>query len=169
MVDSRRESTQGGTANKQGRVLEKTIIPTFEEHGFKILAFSDWMKNPDAYGKELVLKNVPYTSIYGHNGKNEFLVQSEKFNLNLRIECKWQQSSGSVDEKYPYLLLNCLEAIPENEVIIIYGGGGMKTGAISWLKTAISSKKYRDESTQDKQIHVFSLEEFILWANKRLK
>lgn len=161
--------TQGGTANTQGRILENTIIPTFEARGFEVIKYSDWKKKPDKYGSEILLKHVPYTTIYGHKGYTEFLAQSKRYHLNHRIECKWQQSSGSVDEKLPYLYLNCLEAMPEPNVIIIAGGGGMKKGAIPWLKRVVLGRSYFSEGIEEKNIQVFSLEEFILWANQTLK
>ena len=167
MTDS--SPTQGGTANRQGRVLEKTIIPTFEARSFEIVKYSDWMKKPDKYGSEILLKHVPYTTIYGHRGYTEFLAQSKRYNLNHRIECKWQQSSGSVDEKFPYLYLNCIEAMPEPNIIIIAGGGGMKQGAIPWLKRVVLERRYLPVGAAEKNIQVFSIEEFLLWANQTFK
>ncbi|MDP2637026.1 MAG: hypothetical protein Q8P03_00205, partial [bacterium] len=38
-----------------------------------------------------------------------FIVNRELFPDDLIIECKWQQSGGSVDEKYPFLLFNILK------------------------------------------------------------
>ena len=160
--------SQGAIANKQGRILENTIIPTFTARGFEVISYSKWRKKPEKYSKELLLTNAPYKSIYGHNGKTEFLVKSQKLNLNVRIECKWQQSSGSVDEKYPYLYLNCIEAMPEKEIIIVHGGGGMKAGALLWLKESVKQKKFQNPS-QTKNIQVFTLEEFLMWANKVLR
>jgi hypothetical protein len=161
--------TPGATANSQGKVLESTIIPTFEHRGFEVVAYSKWIKATQAFGEELLLKHVPYTTIYGHPGYTEFLVKSQRYGLNTRIECKWQQSSGSVDEKFPYLYLNCIEAMPENDIIIVAGGGGMKEGAIPWLKRAVSEKLYVSESMPQKKIQVLSLDEFLRWANRTLK
>ena len=161
--------TQGGAANHQGRILERTVVPTFESHGFEVVAYSAWKKQPANYGTELLLKHVPYTTIYNQKGFTEFLVKSERFGLNVRIECKWQQSSGSVDEKLPYLYLNCIETMPETDIIIIAGGGGMKPGAIPWLKDAVSQQKYVSSETPKKNIQVFSIEEFMTWANKKLR
>ncbi|MGF1535329.1 MAG: PD-(D/E)XK nuclease superfamily protein [Elainellaceae cyanobacterium] len=162
-------TTQGGAANRQGKVLESTVIPTFESRGFAVVRYSAWCKKPQDYGMELLLKNVPYTTIYGQRGYTEFLVKSERFGLNTRIECKWQQSSGSVDEKLPYLYLNCVEAMPEDDIIVIAGGGGMKPGAIPWLRTAVAQGKYRSPGAARKNIQVFSLEEFLAWANRALR
>ena len=121
------------------------------------------------YGRELLLRNVPFESIYGHASKTEFLLSSALHDKLIRIECKWQQVSGSVDEKFPYLFLNCLEAMPEQEIIIIVDGGGAKPGAIDWLKNTVTSKKYRNKSNLNKSIHVMNLREFIIWANKSFR
>lgn len=161
--------TQGGKANKQGKILEDMIEPLFRANGFEIVPYAKWVKDPGKYGDELLLKGVPYTTIYGHQGKNEFLIRSKKCELNVRIECKWQQSAGSVDEKYPYLYLNCIDAIPESNIIIVYGGGGMKAGALAWLKSACDNHLYQDDPGQKKEIQVLAIEEFMLWANNTLK
>jgi hypothetical protein len=50
--------------------------------------------------------------------------------LEIGIECKWQRISGSVDEKFPYAYLNCIEAMPERDIIIVVDGGGAKQGAV---------------------------------------
>jgi len=161
-------TTQGSIANRQGKILERTVIPTFENYGFEVMLFSKWDKNPQNYGSEFLLRNVPYKTIYGHPGRTEFLARSARLGLNTRIECKWQQSSGSVDEKLPYLYLNCLEAMPENEIIIVIDGGGMKPGALEWLLQAVEGQKYLGENAQQKSIQVFSISEFVSWANKTL-
>lgn len=161
--------TAGGTsANKQGKVLESTILPCLQRHGFKIERYSKWIKKPEAFGDEVVLTNVPYQTIYGHRGFTEFLLISKSKGMKLRIECKWQQSGGSVDEKLPYLYLNCIQSIPENDIIIIVGGGGMKKGAIQWLKDAVEKKLYQilDPSAPTKQVRVFTIDDFLSWANR---
>lgn len=170
---------QGGSlANYSGSTLEKTIIGTLLSKGFSLVQYRDYanylkkygeQKTVEKYGAELLLRNVPFQTIYNHPGNTEFLLHSKQYNLNVRIEAKWQQSSGSVDEKFPYLYLNCLEAMPESEIIIIVDGGGAKAGAISWLRNAVNKKLYTDEKTVKKKIQVFNLTEFITWVNKRFR
>jgi hypothetical protein len=110
---------QGSYASKQGHILESTVESTFREKSFEVLMFRKWQKKPEQHGKELLLKNCPFTNIYHQPGNTEFLLKSEKYNCEIRIECKWQQSSGSVDEKFPYLYLNCIEAMPEKHIVIV--------------------------------------------------
>jgi len=118
--------------------------------GFKLLNYWVWLKNKEKYGEELLLEYVPFTTVYEHKGNTEFLLISQKYDLKIRIECKWQQVAGSVYEKLPYLYLNTIEAMPENSVMILIDGAGCKAGAIKWLKDAVKQKKYTTEETENK-------------------
>ncbi len=160
---------KGSLASGQGKVLEENVISTFSRKGFEVVMWSDWNRNRHRYGDELLLKNAPFKNIYGHDGYTEFLLKSEKYELEIRIECKWQQSAGSVDEKFPYLYLNCIEAMPENHIAIIIDGGGAKEGAVRWLKNAAEKRLFTDEKSSRKIIDIFSLSEFIQWANVKFR
>jgi len=157
---------KGTKSNISGNQLEVAVKIVLLGKGFELVKYRVWEKNQEKYGKELLLENVPFTTVYNHNGNTEFLLISEKFNLKIRIECKWQQVAGSVDEKLPYLYLNTIEAMPEDTIMILIDGNGWKTGAIKWLKGAVNQKKYTSEENKHKEILVFSLADFFTWANK---
>lgn len=156
---------QGTKGNKTGNLLERTIRTILTEKGFRLVKYRDWEQNKENYGKELLLENAPYTTIYNHKGKTEFLLKSEKYRLQTRIECKWQQVAGSVDEKLPYLYLNCIEAMPEYDIIILIDGDGWKPGSIAWLKQAATEGRYKTGELNLKNIRIFSVTEFMTWAN----
>lgn len=157
---------KGKSANTTGNQLEIAVLTVLSNKGFEIEMYRVWEKNPEKYGSELLLKNVPFETIYGHKGNTEFLLISKKYNLRIRIECKWQQSAGSVDEKLPYLYLNTIEAMPEKDVMILIDGEGFKAGAKTWLRKAVKNKLYTTDKNKDSNIMVFSLAEFFTWANK---
>ena len=77
-----------------------------------------------------------------------------KFPDKLAAEIKWQEVSGSVDEKFPYILENIRKKSPF-KTIIIMDGDGFKEGIKEWLYSQVD----------DKFIGVFSLTEFIKWVN----
>ncbi len=161
-------------ANHTGNQLERTVRDLFSAAGFTLMRHRDYEVARTGLlgatiGEDLLLSDVPYTSIYGHSGKTEFLALSKRLGLNMRIECKWQQSSGSVDEKLPYLYLNCLEAMPEEQILIVIDGEGFKPGAKNWLREAVAQQRYRSEANAHKLIRVQSLVEFITWANRTLR
>lgn len=163
------QKKQGTLANDSGNILEQTVRTVFHNKGFEIVTYREWESQPERYGKELLLTNVPFTTIYKHRGNTEFLAKSEKYGFEIRIECKWQQVAGSVDEKLPYLYLNTIEAMPENNIVIVIDGNGFKEGAKTWLREAVRQKKYTTSSNCRKTIEVFALAEFITWANRILR
>lgn len=160
---------QGGLANQSGNTLEQTIVGVLGSKGFTTVPFKDYKKAPEKYSTEILLKGVPFKSIYGHSGKTEFLLKSQRYQLEIRIECKWQQVCGSVDEKLVYAYINCVEAMPEKTIIIVVDGGGAKAGAIDWLKRTAKEKRYLPSDQMDKEILVFTLAEFLCWANKTFR
>lgn len=75
----------------------------------------------------------------------------------LAIEVKWQQSPGSVDEKFPYLVLNIQQCYPCPSIVIA-DGGGQRPGALNWLRGQSAGNL----------LAVHSLAEFLAWANRNL-
>lgn len=161
------------TSNSTGNNLEQTVVDQFVRKGFVQVNYRKWLKAKDKsrFGDELLLCNVPFTNIYSGDSNTEFKVLSAKYGLDIRIECKWQQLSGSADEKLPYLYLNCIEAMPEQHIIILIDGDGFRDGAKQWLRDAVKSRRYQNEPGDDpqKQIDVMSLTEFLTWVNTKLR
>lgn len=161
-------TTGGATARRRGAVLEGLVGGTLRAHGFVEMSYRQWTKNPAKYGGELLLRNAPYVNIYGRSGRTEFLVRSAKHDLTIRIEAKWQQGPGSVDEKFPYTYLNAIE-FDEDEVIILVGGDGFREGAVNWLRTAAAARYWVPATKPNKRIRVMDPTEFLTWANDLFK
>jgi hypothetical protein len=132
--------SSGGKANRTGNSLERFIEQTllqrnyteFWNHKKQVFA------NRKLIGGKQFAKQVPLgDTIYETERKCDFLViNREKFPRDLIIECKWQQSKGSVDEKYPFLIFNIIRTgIP---TVILLDGGGYKRAAMKWLKEGIN-------------------------------
>ena len=71
-------------------------------------------------------------NIYAKERRVDFIIyHPRKWADCLVIQCKWQASSGSVDEKFPFEV-ECIahDAFP---AIIILDGGGYSDGAKTWL------------------------------------
>ncbi len=136
-------SNGGGQANNTGNALEVFVENALTRKGYE--EFWDHkaqiFENRKAVGGKQFAKQVPCgTSIYETQRKCDFLVlNSEKFPEGLIIECKWQQSSGSVDEKYPFTLFNIIKiAVP---TVILLDGGGYKPAAMKWLKDQVNPQR----------------------------
>ncbi len=87
--------------------------------------------------------------IYGKNRRVDFILYHPQRWIDcLVIQCKWQASPGSVEEKYPFEVLSI--QLNEFETILVLDGGGYSKEATMWLKGQAGKNKLR---------HVFSLGE----------
>ncbi len=121
---------QGAKANLSGK--------EFEEHIEIILDSLDVQYETQ----------VKYTNLYGSpRARIDFYIES----LNLYIECKNQNVSGSVDEKIPFCLANLLEQ--DGNSLLVLGGNHFKSQRgqhiLEWAKEYVENKPcevvYEDE------------------------
>ena len=151
---------QGGSlANKHGKNMESLIKNQLNESGYNRVT----SKKVNISDSDRLIYTTQFKiakSIYGHDIKCDFLLyHPQKWSNYLALECKWQQSPGSVDEKFPYLVLNLVYQYPCPSIIIV-DGDGYKEGAIEWLKNQVSK--------HEKLLHVFNISEFLQWSHELL-
>lgn len=160
--------SQGAQANKNGKVFEEMLLPVFQRAGFEIFMQGELKKKKIQKKlnacKRYVIKQATYTTIYNHKGQTEYVIVSEE--RRIRVEVKYQAASGSVDEKYPYMLLNGIYQYPENEVVFIVDGGGFKPGAKEWIKKQLDDN-WLDYKSKGKDIKLMSITEFVSWFNRQ--
>ncbi len=120
------KNTQGQEANHSGRSLERDIENEFAARGVRTTWYSASRKNLDLFAGQQLIKRVPQPNWFGGISVSEFVYLSVS-GTQVRIECKWQEHSGSVDEKAPAMKENALLA-PEPVVWLILGGPGMRIG-----------------------------------------
>jgi hypothetical protein len=172
-------SSHGQRANKSGQILEGIVRSTLagrDAFGFEVLKNPDYekaLKSGAPLPSRYLVKGPPYETIYGTKGKTEFRLHctdvspTKAFPVQgdfvCRIECKYQATAGSVDEKFPYLYLSCVEAMPEKNIIILMEAKGARAQAVQWLSNAVLQQKY--DPTKSKRIVIFSIAEFIAWSN----
>lgn len=153
---SKKRPTQGGRAVRTGNALERVVKNALDDNKYTFVPSRKFLA-------ACCLPQPLYTSqinigksIYNTSLISDFMLyHPEKWPDRLVIECKWQQSSGSVDEKYPYNVLNIREIYP-CPAIILLDGEGYKTGAAEWLRAQVDGKKL---------LAVFSMVQFQTWVN----
>ncbi len=167
---SKDEMSQGAKANNNGKIFEQQLIPLFKMNGYTVVKHSDYLKRSAEYEslERLVITSYPFMSIYRQKGKTEFLIVNRERHRVIRVECKWQQSSGSVDEKFPYMYLNCVYGYKDPEVVLIVDGGGYKPGARAWLEQAVRVRWLLSED-DPKSIRLMTISEFTAWFNRDLR
>lgn len=148
---------QGGkTANKTGVNLEKFIEDTLKRLGYTFIESSKFA--PAMYLKQPIYSHQVKmgTNIYGLQNEFDFAVyHPEKHPEGLIIEAKWQQSQGTVDEKFPYLVINIQTKYPYKTVLVL-DGNGYRKGAEKWVRSQVGNDL----------IHVFNMAEFQTWVNR---
>lgn len=154
--------TQGSLANMNGKIFENMLIPIFEAHGFKVFNESEINHIDLTHIRRYVIKNASYMTIYDNKGKTEFVIVDDF--RRIRVEAKYQAAAGSVDEKYPYMLLNGIYQYPEKEIIFVVDGGGYKPGAREWLQNRIN-ENWLDYKSKGKDIKLMNISEFMNWFN----
>lgn len=150
--------SKNNRANKSGQGLEEIVTSGFKRWECPTIEYHDWVDDPV---RPALVKNYPYQNIYGTKGRTEFCFMPQNPNDNIRIECKWQAVSGSVDEKFPYLL-ECMKTVEERYIIIVIGGGGAKLAAVDWLKK-------ESAKVQNKNIRVMNVEGIMNWMQDEIQ
>lgn len=152
-------TTQGAMANKSGHVFEKMAVPVFEANGYPVVAWKQFREHPL---DRCAVKDVPFINVYGSQSKTEFVIVDG--DRRIRVECKFQTSAGSVDEKFPYMYLNSVLAYPEREVILIIDGDGYRPGARQWVIDRVN-ENWLGYKELGKSIMVMRLTQFTDWVN----
>lgn len=151
--------TQGYEANHSGSFLETIFEQEMASRGFLMRNYNEDADNLDMFAPRIVVRNVPYISLYGCLSRSEYVIADN--NRKIRVECRWQSCPGSVDEKFPYLLRNAVECMPEQEVLLLLGGDGARTEAVAWLRRGA-------QQVAHKTIYVLNINEFPGWVRKEL-
>lgn len=104
-------------------------------------------------------QKVVCTGIYGTEIRADFVIgPCRQFPNGLIVESKWQDATGSVDEKFPYLVENIRTRYPA-PCIVVLDGNGYRPGAADWMRRQVDGRKL---------IGVFTFTEFRVWCNRNL-
>ena len=147
--------TEGTRANRSGFRLEAWVQDELEGAGYVLVASEAILSgnvNSPCFSKQCVIGN----SIYGTSRRADFVLHHpELWPDGLVIQCKWQASAGSVDEKYPYEVA-CINHL-SFPAIIVLAGDGYKVGAKEWLRAQAGCGNLK---------HVFDMGEFARFCSR---
>ena len=152
------------------------------------------LRKINSFPKRYIVTNVPYESLLAKhasksgfpkkNGKNfqthtEFVIyaddaksteefpltENEKFEA--RIECKWQEVSGTTQQKLVFTTLDLHYGPQEKRIILLVEGAGFGRDLKSFVKE-ICENRPEWKGCPDmamKQIRMMNCDDFISWAN----
>ena len=145
----------GRRANRSGQHLESFVAGLLDDLGYaeasSRLFFNLCEQQQPIYAYECYAGET----IYGGRRRVDFILHHPvKHPKCLVIQCKWQTSGGSVDQKYPYEVLSInANSYPS---IIILDGGGYSAGAERWLKA---------QAGKEQLLYVFNQGKFARYAS----
>jgi hypothetical protein len=103
--------------NEYRDVVARYLVAAYEERGLEVY-------------DEVTIG----TSILGKPRRTDLLVLHRESGKSLALECKYQDSSGTVDEKIPYALQD-LEAM-RMPAVVAYAGTGYSMGVLHLLQAS---------------------------------
>ena len=110
-------------------------------------------------GAAFTTGTIHSTTVYGEPWRNDiFVTNAQPFPHGLVIECRWQSSNGSADEKF-FPLVHNIRRLPCPGIIVIGGrnavlqGKGARPACLAWTR----------QQVDERLIGVYTLEEFIAW------
>lgn len=123
----------GGTvANRSGRRLEDIISSILEDRDYQYVKPYRFLPMQEMQQSIYTRQYEIGKDIYRKKRRVDIILYHPKLWIDcLVIQCKWQSSSGSVEEKYPFEVLS----INQNgyDTIIVLDGDGYSKGAKQWL------------------------------------
>lgn len=156
-------------ASGKSALLEQ-CVEALQLVGFHIYKGNAVFEKVTVNQKRYVVQNFPHPSLYGGRGFKEAyivgddptgtFVTDENGRAHVIMECKWQEASGSVDEKLPYIYESFL-ASPYPNWVVIFDGRYWRTPrgkqAVNWLWG-------KSVSTGERRLYVVSRNQFIQLA-----
>lgn len=156
------KKTIGNRASLAGKMFETAITDAIHHQGYikldagekhalvklnKFPSYEKW------YSEQVKIGETVYKAPWNID---VVLYSRDKYPDLLMIECKWQSSGGSVDEKYPFTVLS-LKAMKPPALLIVAGGGASER-SLNWVRSQQVPGKFR----------VLNLDQFLLWAQREL-
>jgi hypothetical protein len=120
-------ATHAQLIHSSGQLFEAQLQATIERCGYVFLDNNESSTQP--YYKRQFSNGL--LSLYGKVMRTDFYCWHPiKHPNGLLVEAKYQGANGSVDEKYPYLVLSLKQqAIPS---VLVLEGGGATRKSIEW-------------------------------------
>ncbi|AZT91252.1 hypothetical protein ELD05_11825 [Caldicellulosiruptor changbaiensis] len=133
----------GGRGTRTGRVHENVIEKVLSEN------------YPGRFSKQVFIG----TNLFGNKYKADFVL-----NNNVIISAKWQQKTGTTEQKIVYEIMTLIKILKENnlkEAYIVIGGKGYSRKA----KEFYLKQKHIEYIKDGELVEILSLDEFIERAN----
>lgn len=163
MVSHAKTRRPGGRRATRHALLEN-CVDTLHALGFQLYESQGQFAAASVVPDRYVIRNYPHASLYSTPGRKEGYIHTE--DEAYILEAKWQDTSGSVDEKLPYIWESFL-ASPVSGWLAVFDGRFWREDArarqgIRWLKVRAAA-----ETPGGREFLVMTRTEFIKWATAK--
>lgn len=139
----------GSMGTKTGSTLEASVEAVL-------------LNNSYAVEKQIVVGSKP-----GGGRHRADLVGMRPNGTRFLVSLKWQQTTGSAEEKIPFEVIKLLHTLRENEgrydhAYIVVGGDGFSQGLVEFYL----SPEFRSYIREGERVEILTLNELIARANK---
>lgn len=156
----------GGKATSHGGQVLEQVIQALTLRKFVIRPYSDGGGEQlfaDAKSRWLI-KNYPYHTLFGTPGRREWFLESPEWTGQL--ECKFQNSGGSVDEKMVYLV-ETLRRSDIRALALVYAGNYWSNESrgkaiVEWLQREATAIRHQYQ----KELLVLNMTGFFHWVKR---
>lgn len=168
MVTHAKTRRPGGRRATRHALLEN-CVDTLHALGFQLYESQGQFDAASVRPTRYVIRNYPHPSLYGTPGRKEAFIATETEDFIL--EAKWQDASGSVDEKLPYIWEAFLASRVPNWIAVFDGRYWREDArarkGIAWLKAQPARWAGAATEGDDRAFLVFYRPEFIKWATSQ--
>ena len=143
-------------ANRSGQRLEAFIADVLNERDYLFVPSVRFFPARELAQPIYTRQCEIGKDIYGKKRRVDLILYHPRlYPTCLVIQCKWQASTGSVEEKYAFEVLSIAQN--EFDTIIILDGGGYSDGAKQWLV---------NQAGKNRLLHVFTQGEFARFVSR---
>lgn len=146
----------GARANTAGNQLETFAARRLDDSGYQLVPHRLFFPLREMEQPIYARQVETGTDIYGKRRLVDLILyHPRRWPHCLVIQCKWQASPGSVDQKFPFEVLSIQQG--GYDTIILLDGGGYAPGARQWLLEQAGTNRLKD---------VFDQGEFARFASR---
>lgn len=160
---SHAKTRRPGSRRATRHALLENCVDTLHALGFQLYESQGQFDAASIRPRRYVIRNYPHPSLYGTPGRKEAFIATETEDFIL--EAKWQDSSGSVDEKLPYIWEAFLASRIPNWIAVFDGRYWREDArarkGVAWLTSRST------QAPAERKFLVFSRQEFIKWATSQ--
>lgn len=122
--------TQGSKANRTGKMLEREVCEILKKSGYTEVSNKKFdalkLERKRIFARQYTLENL---SVYNRKIKCDVIIYDPiRLPGSMVIECKYQKTKGTADEKMVYLVENIKKS--DKHTIIVVEGDGFRDGVV---------------------------------------